>query len=106
MVAFNVVSSFDRSLCREGKMRQDTLSYRVNHKIDLTEDEVYAVVAVIGDHCQQKTKDKLCRRLALVSLMPNYGIYDRVIISPRASYCAGQSYPDEIRTVRRLILEG
>ena len=65
-----------------------------------------ALVALLGKRCQDETKGKLYRRLSLVSLMPNYGIYGRVILSPRVSYCAGQSYPDEIRTVRELMLKG
>jgi hypothetical protein len=87
-------------------MRQDTLSARKSAGQELTEAERYALVDLLGGHCKQETKDKLYRRLPHVSLLSSRGIFDRVILSPRVSYCAGQSYPDEIRTVRNLILNG
>ena len=90
------------------KMSQDTLRARISYSNDLSETEIDNMVLLLGHKCKAETKAKLYRRLRLVSLMPCYGIYDRVMIhdNGNVSYCAGQSYPDEIRTVRKLILEG
>lgn len=87
-------------------MRQDTLRNRIDGDKDLTENEIDALVNLLGHGCMQKTKDRLERRLALLILQPNYGIYGRVLLSPRLEYCAGQSYTDEIKTVRNLLLKG
>ena len=39
--------------------------------------------------------------------MPTYGILERLTKEGEDwSYRAGQSYPDEIRTIREIILEG
>ena len=89
-------------------MSQDTLKGRINYQNDLSETELDNMVLLLGHGCRAETKAKLYRRLRFVSLMPSYGIYDRVMIhdNGNVSYCAGQSYPDEIRTVRKLILAG
>ena len=92
-------------------IQEDTLHARIwNAKHEdkdnsFTEEQLDELVKLIGSGCRQDTKDRLYRRLSMLSLMPNYGIYNRVDILP-IGYCAGQSYPDEIRTVRQLILKG
>lgn len=73
-----------------------------NH--DLTEDELHALARLLGARCHNKTKDRLF--YAIKYNQKTYGIFDRVCIRPEVYYCAGQSYPDEIRTVRKLLLGG
>lgn len=71
-----------------------------NH--DLTEVELNALVCLLGAHCHNKTKNRLF--YAIKYNQECFAIYDRVCIRPEVYYCAGQSYPDEIRTVRNLLL--
>lgn len=73
----------------------------------LTDDEVDKLVKLLTVQCREETKDLVHRRLRnQLSMLRSYGIYGRVEIRPRVEYCAGQSYPDEIRRVRELIKEG
>ena len=82
---------------------EDTLSNRIDYKKPLTTKEQQELLHLLGKRCAQKTKDRLARTLAFVPHIPNYGIYRRVDLDP-VSYCAGQSYPDEIRCVRDCLL--
>lgn len=73
----------------------------------LTDWQQTELMALLGSGCRKDTKARLSRRLAVpLSLWPYYGIFERVTLSPIVEYVPGQSYPDEIRTVRQLILEG
>lgn len=76
-----------------------------NSKTNLTENDIDQIIEIIGHGCQANTVQLLRRRLELFpSLIPNYGILDRLIKEQgQWAYCAGQSYPDEIRTVRQII---
>lgn len=85
-----------------------------SQKGKLTEKDIDQLVSIIGHRARQKTKSRLYSILkySAVSLRP-FGIYERllceVIIDKdnherEWSYCAGQSYSDEIKTVRNLIL--
>jgi len=68
------------------------------------------LLALLGARCRGATKARLARRLAWPAhLWFHYGIYHRVHIDPdnwKVSYCAGQDYTSEIRTVRECVLEG
>lgn len=65
-----------------------------------------AILAMVGKGCRQPTKDKLARRLAMpLSLWKDYGIYSRLIQEDNDpclgfEYICGQSWPDEMRTLR------
>ena len=83
---------------------QDTLARRISQKKPLTEAEQIALLDILGSHCQARTKRMLAGALSWVPNILNQGIYRRVHLSPRVSYCAGQSYPDEIRTVRKCLI--
>ncbi len=66
------------------------------------------LVALFGHRCRKETKERLHRRLSSPGLIQGHGIFHRVMFdvdSQEWSYCAGQSYPDEIRTVRELLLK-
>lgn len=72
----------------------------------LTEAEQSSIYILLAKGCREKTRAKLSRRVELpLALWPDYGIFRRVSFdNGQAEYCAGQSYTDEIRTVRQLIL--
>lgn len=77
-------------------------------KTQLSEQDVDQIIEIIGHRCRIKT----CNRLRSIltyspSLVPTYGILERLTKENGGwSYCAGQSYPDEIRTLREIILKG
>ncbi len=79
-----------------------------NQKTSLTETDIDQLIMIIGYRCRVKT----CNRLRSIltyspSLVPSYGIFDRLIKdNDQWQYVAGQSYTDEIKTVRQCILKG
>ena len=79
-----------------------------NCKSNLSTQDVYAIVNIIGKGCRKNTKNRLISCLTYGSAMiPNYGILERLMFENfEWSYCAGQSYTDEIRTIREIILKG
>ncbi len=73
-------------------------------------DEVYKTELwkMVSKGCREKTKDRLKSICwyGLTNLKPK-GIYDRIRFDHNGTrYNAGQSYTDEIRTIRELFLEG
>lgn len=86
---------------------QDTLSKRISNNIPLSENEKQSLLDLLGKGCQAKTKRMLEFSIGHIECKSNYGIYSRVHLeNEEARYCAGQSYPDEIRTVRQLVIGG
>ncbi len=83
---------------------QDTLAKRITKREALTEAEIDALAKILGAGAWHANKEALRRALHYVPNIHSYGIYDRVVITPRAQYVAGQSYPDEIRTVRNCLI--
>lgn len=101
----------------------DTLSSRISVRVPLDGDERAALRALMGRGCQQKRKEAIAAFARAVPDVPGWGVYDRVEfvsthvadmrdwtltgeyrrISVRAHYCAGQSYPDEMRRLRSLM---
>lgn len=84
-------------------MKQDNLYKRIESKKALSDQEINELVGIFGARCKGKTKTKLHHALSMVPAITPYGIYRRVHLNP-IDYCAGQSYPDEIRTVRSLLI--
>tara|TARA_R100000781_G_scaffold2334_3_gene3840 strand:- start:2085 stop:2348 length:264 start_codon:yes stop_codon:yes gene_type:complete len=78
-----------------------------NYKDKMTEKDKEEIFEIVSSRCRQKTKELLALRLEKhLDLIPEYGILNRLIKEEHGwFYCAGQSYPDEIRTVRKIILE-
>jgi hypothetical protein len=78
-----------------------------NYKDKMNEKDKAEIFKILSSRCRQKTKELLAKRLDKhLDLIPEYGILNRLIKEEHGwSYCAGQSYPDEIRTVRKIILE-
>jgi len=76
---------------------------------ELTENDINQIVAIVTHRCRIKTINRVRSILTYSpSLIPNYGIFERLTKDDKGnwSYCAGQSYPDEIRTLRDCILNG
>ena len=79
-----------------------------NLKTELTEQDIDQIVSILGYRCRVKTVNDIRRRLEYFpSSIPSYGILERLMKEPTGwQYFAGQSYTDEIKTVRKIILEG
>jgi hypothetical protein len=87
------------------KRYQDTLSDRISAGVPLTDAQIKDLMEIFGKRCHQVTKNTLYYALCSVPNILNYGIFGRVhLYIGGASYCAGQSYPDEIRTVRKCLI--
>tara|TARA_Y100000004_G_C8952282_1_gene429138 strand:- start:855 stop:1118 length:264 start_codon:yes stop_codon:yes gene_type:complete len=78
-----------------------------NYKDKMIEKDKEEIFEIVSSRCRQKTKELLAKRLNdHLNLIPEYGILNRLIKEEHGwFYCAGQSYADEIRTVRKIILE-
>jgi hypothetical protein len=77
----------------------------------LTDTDKKAIYDLLQSRLRVDTKALLWRRIHdHTTMIPHYGILSRIMKSELNGrvyweYCAGQSYPDEIRTVRKIILE-
>ncbi len=95
--------SLDRAI-HDAKFSPDSQSV-------LTEQQQTEILSIVGKGCRADTKERLSRRLRVpLSLFPTYGIFSRLIIADdndRAPYyICGQSWNEEIQTLRKLILKG
>ena len=74
----------------------------------LTEKDIDELVALIGSRCRHETKARIRSVLTYSpSTIPDYGIMRRLMFYRGSwTYTAGQSYPDEIRVVRNIIIKG
>jgi hypothetical protein len=77
-------------------------------KTDLTEDDRNQILEIVGYRCKIGTIRRMRSMLTYSpSLIPVYGILSRLTkMNGHWSYCAGQSYPDEIRTIKEIFLKG
>lgn len=84
-------------------MKQQSLN---TLKSILTESDIEQIVSIICHRCRIETYNRVRSILTYSpSSIGNYGIYDRLTKeSGTWSYVAGQSYIDEIRTLRYCIL--
>ena len=73
----------------------------------LTDDQIDMVVSMIGHRCRHDTKAQLKRRLSLpLALIKNHGIDDRLLIGDISiDYVCGQSWDDEMRTLRECLIK-
>jgi len=81
--------------------------YRKANAINtLNDKQREAFLSLIGKGCRKNTKEKLALRLQVpLSLWKRYGIYSRVILTDNdVEYICGQSWNDEMRTLRECIL--
>ena len=77
-------------------------------KNNLSEQDIDQIIVLIGYRCRINTCNRIRATLSYFSSsIPSYGILDRLSKeNERWSYCAGQSYPDEIKTIREIFLKG
>lgn len=76
----------------------------------LSDDDIFEITQLLTVRCSLQTMRciKSILTYGLGSLKP-CGLFSRIHFDETAkrwSYCAGQSYREEIRTLRKLILEG
>lgn len=85
--------------------------YEAKHKNGaehLTEAQQSAILNFVGKGCRANTKETIARRLRLpLSLWKDYGIYSRIMFNDTygADYCCGQSWNDEMRTLRECMIK-
>lgn len=80
-----------------------------NLKTNLSENDIDEIVSLICHKCRLDTYRKVRSILTYrASSIPSYGILERLTKNSAGSwsYCAGQSYLDEIRTIREIIVKG
>jgi hypothetical protein len=77
-------------------------------KNKLTENDIEQLLDLVGYRCQAKTINRMRSVLTYsASSISYYGILNRLYKSKTQwEYCAGQSYPDEIRTIRAIFKTG
>jgi hypothetical protein len=77
-----------------------------NLKNQLNPNDINQILEIVCEYCRSDTRNKIRRKLEnFATLIPYYGILDRLIKNENEQwkYIAGQSYPDEIRTIRNLL---
>lgn len=88
------------------KAEESTLAWKINHSVDLTDDEKQSLFDLLAEYCRSTTRERLHRVIFNYGIHNHAGLYSRVsFVNGKAQYCAGQSYPDEIRELRKCILE-
>ena len=77
-------------------------------EVELTEQDISQIIAVIGYRCRHNTLVRLRSILTYgKGTIKQYGIFNRLIKeNGHWCYVAGQSYTDELKTVRDCILRG
>lgn len=72
----------------------------------LTDAQKHELLRMVSKYCRTETTNKLARRINLpLSLWQDAGIFSRVSVTDDGlSYICGQSWRDEMRTLRNLIL--
>jgi len=85
-------------------MRQINLNI-LKSEDNLTDDDIDQIISIVGKRCRIKTIHRL-RSCLNFGPFKSYGIFNRLIKDDNGewSYIAGQSYPDEIKTLRQCIL--
>lgn len=87
------------------KAIESTLYYKVTHEVALTEEEKRSLFELVASGCRRVNRERLYRVIFHYGIHNHPGIYERVHFENGiAHYYAGQSYPDEIRTLRECIL--
>jgi hypothetical protein len=85
--------------------KQFSLSDVMSGTHQLSDEQKQAFVELVGYRCHERTKRRLLIFISWLGDFDNHGIYSRVMFEegkPECHYVAEQSYPDEIRTIRKL----
>jgi len=88
----------------------DNTIWECKHKgadYQLTDEAKLDIYRMVTKGCSQNTKQRVARRLDLpLSCWERFGIYSRLILKDDgAEYICGQSWADEMRTLRECILK-
>ena len=87
-------------------MEQINLTHAIYGQYKLTEEDIDSLMQLLTSRCNPRTKHAVRTALMFPQEEKPHGIYERIIKDPKTgrwSYIAGQSYNDEIRTVRSLL---
>ena len=84
---------------------EKSLHAAVEGKITLTDEDINSLEHLLTKRCNARTKYAVRQGLHSITHQPNHGIYERVVWHPKGGwqYVAGQSYPEEVATVRSLL---
>ena len=79
-----------------------------NQKKNFTANDIDQIATLITYKCRVKTYQRVVSMLKYgTGSIPNYGILERITKeNEQWTYTTGQSYPDEIRTIRNIIMRG
>ena len=79
-----------------------------NTNLTLNESQIQDILRIVGNRCRQPTKERLVASLRVpLKFWKRYGIYSRLTLTENgANYICGQSWTDEMRTLRNCILHG
>ena len=86
-------------------MKQISLSTYISENKPLSENDIDQIMIIVSHRCHLKTCQKLRFALGYITCTHNYGIYSRLIKeNGKWTYICGQSWNDEMRTLRECIL--
>ena len=85
-------------LIHDAKFKDGSISLNAEQRAD--------ILRIIGRRCRFETRERLAERLKLpLKYWERFGIYSRVTLNDSgATYICGQSWTDEMRTLRKCIL--
>jgi hypothetical protein len=90
--------------------KMKTLSDKIYNGEALTDSEIDGIVSLFASRCKREKQLTLRRRLRHLDSLKNYGIFGRVYFPESGrdavDYCCGQSWSDEIKLVRELLISG
>ena len=87
-------------------MKEINLNHAISGHYQLTAEDIDNLMQLLTSRCNHRTKWSVRAALTYIVHQEPCGIYERVVKVQkigRWQYVAGQSYPDEIRTVRNLL---
>lgn len=84
-----------------------SLADKISRGEHLTDEQIEQATALFAKRCNARNRNTVRWALMTVPAIRSVGIYNRVHFEAdgTVSYCAGQSYPDEIRTVRECLIK-
>lgn len=88
-------------------MKQISLSTYISENKPLSENDIDQIMVIVSHRCRIKTCQRLRFTLNHIHECKNYGIYSRLVKeNGKWTYICGQSWNDEMRTLRECILCG
>ena len=85
---------------------EKTLASCIRGDHTLSDDDRFNIACLLTERCSLRTKWCVLSVLTYgLSQIPAYGLLERVYFDEKSNtwcYCAGQSSPDEIRTIRNI----